>query len=124
MKYFKNRQFARDLKESGLNHSDVEKMLDDIFEGRAQFLGLKIYKVRVASKRRGKSASFRSVFFWKRNEFIVFCLLFAKNVQDNLKLNEKKVLRILAKEYDRLTPAEVKELIHNKIFMEIHYVQK
>ncbi|MBF0479206.1 MAG: type II toxin-antitoxin system RelE/ParE family toxin [Candidatus Omnitrophica bacterium] len=100
---------------------DITVVLDDIFKGRAVSLGDKLYKIRIAKEGKGKSGGFRSLFFWKRDEFIVFCLLFAKNERDNLNLDEKKVLKILSKEYDNLTENEIQQRIEKKNFLEIRY---
>jgi hypothetical protein len=124
MKYFKNRALQRDLKDNGLDDEILKRVLDDVYDGRAIPLGSKIYKIRGAKEGKGKSGGFRSLFFWKRDEFIVFCLLFAKNEQDNLTTDEKKALKILSHEYDRLTEKEIQERINKKSFMEVEYVKK
>ena len=84
MKYLKNKLFQRELKDFGLDDEDIKVVLDDIFKGRAIPLGFKMYKIRGAKKGQGKSGGFRNIFFWKKDELIVFCLIFAKNEQDNL----------------------------------------
>ena len=124
MKYLKNKWFQRELKSSGLDDEDVRAVLDDIFKGRAVSLGSKIYKIRGAKEGRGKSGGFRSLFFWKKDELMVFCLLFAKNEQDNLSSDENKALKILSKEYDHLTESEIRESIERKNLMEIKYEKR
>ncbi len=121
MWYLKIKQFDRDLKDNGLDDEDIRVVLDDIFEGRAISLGSKMYKIRGAMDGRGKSGGFRSVFFWKREELIVFCSLFAKNEQDNLSSDEQKALKMLSAEYDKLTEDEIRDKIENKQFLEIVY---
>jgi hypothetical protein len=121
MRYLKNKMFQRDLKDNGLADEDLKAVLDDIFKGRAVSLGFKMYKVRGASEGKGKRGGFRSLFFWKKNERIIFCLLFTKNEQDNLSLDDKKVLEILAKEYDHLTDAEVSAMVEKNTLKEIRY---
>ncbi len=121
MWYLKIKQFDRDLKDNGLDDEDIRVVLDDVFEGRAIHLGSKMYKIRGAMEGRGKSGGFRSIFFWKREEFIVFCLLFAKNEQDNVSSDENKVLKMLSVAYDKLTEDEIRHNIENKQFLEIAY---
>ena len=124
MKYLKNRSFQRDLKDNGLDDEDLKKVLNDIFGERAMPLGHKIYKIRGAKEGKGKRGGFRSLFFWKENEFIVFCLLFAKNEQHNLTSDEQKVLKILSTEYDKLTEDEIQKRIHRKALTEVEYVKQ
>lgn len=124
MRYLKDRSFQRDLKNNDLDDKDLKKVLDDIFNGRATPLGCKIYKIRGAKEGKGKRGGFRSLFFWKKEELIVFCLLFAKNEQDNLTSKEKKVLEILSNDYDKLTENEIKKMINKKTLMEVEYVQE
>ncbi|MDD5567622.1 MAG: type II toxin-antitoxin system RelE/ParE family toxin [Candidatus Omnitrophica bacterium] len=124
MRYLKNNRFQRDLKNNGLDDENLESVLDDIFDGRATPLGSKFYKIRGAKEGKGKRSGFRTLFFWKKEKIIVFCLLFAKNEQDNLTSDEKKVLKILSNEYDKLTDGEIQRLINEKTFTEIGYVKK
>jgi len=121
MWYVKNKQFDRDLKDNGLDDEDMKVVLDDVFEGRAIPLGSKMYKIRGAMEGRGKSGGFRSIFFWKREEFIVFCLLFAKNEQDDLSWDERRALKVWSNEYDGLTEDDLRKAVENKSFTEIKY---
>ncbi|MBF0490641.1 MAG: type II toxin-antitoxin system RelE/ParE family toxin [Candidatus Omnitrophica bacterium] len=123
MKYLKNKSFQRDLRNGGLEDKETI-MLDDVFNGRADSIGFKMYKVRLAREGQGKSGGFRSLFFWKKDESIVFCFLFAKNEQADLSPDEYRALRILSKEYDSLTENEIEKRIENKNLMEIKYAKE
>ena len=116
-----NKSFQRALKNNGLDDEDIKIVLDDILEERAVHLGSKLYKIRGAREGKGKSGGFRSLFFWKRDEFIVFCLLFSKNVQDDISLSAYKTLRILSEVYDSLTEDQIKMEIEMKNFVEVNY---
>ena len=124
MRYLKNKAFQRDLKDNLLDDEYIKEVLEDVFKGRATPLGSKMYKIRAAKEGQGKSGGFRNIFFWKQDKLIVFCLLFGKNEQDNLTADEKKALKIWSYEYDRLTEDEIKALIKNNNFKEIHYDRK
>ena len=124
MKYLKNKFFQRELKDFGLDDEDIKVVLDDIFKGRAIPLGFKMYKIRGAKKGHGKSGGFRNIFFWKKDELIVFCLLLAKNERDNFNSDEEKALRMWSKEYSELTGDEINKSIEKKNFWEIEYVKK
>jgi len=121
MKYLKNKWFQRDLKHNGLDDEDIKAVLDDIFKGRAIPLGSKLYKIRSAREGKGKSGGFRSLFFWKQGELIVFCFLVPKNVQDNISPVTHKKLRILSGVYEILTKDEINKEIENKNLTEIKY---
>jgi hypothetical protein len=124
MKYLKNKCFQRDLKNYDLDDEDVKIVLEDIFKGRAAPLGFKMYKIRGAKEGKGKSGGFRNIFFWNKDELIVFCLLLAKNERDNFNSDEEKALRLWSKEYSELTEEEINNSIEKKNFWEIEYVKK
>lgn len=109
------------MKNQGLDDDYLRNVLDDIHDGRAIPLGSKLFKIRAARKGHGKSGGFRNFFFWKKDELIVFCLLFGKNEQGNLNYDEKQVLKILSNEYDKLTENEIEQNIKNKQFGVIKY---
>ena len=121
MRYLKNRIFERDLKHNDLDDEDIIMMLEDILKGRASSLGSKMYKIRGVGEGKGKRGGFRGLFFWKKNERIIFCSLFAKNEQDDVSADDEKVLGILSREYDHLTEDEIAEGIKRNIFKEIKY---
>jgi len=121
MRYLKNRTFQRDLKESNLDDEDIKTVLDNVFKGRAIGLGSKMYKIRASREGEGKSGGFRHIFFWKKDELIVFCLVFSKNVQDNIGSAAHKTLKMLSGVYENLTEDEIKKQIELKELMEIQY---
>ncbi len=121
MKYLMNRSFYRDAKSNKLDDDYIHEVLDDISKGRAKSLGSKMYKIRAAKKGKGKSSGFRNIFFWKKNERVVFCILFGKNERENLTADDMKALRVLSYEYDRLTNVEIEIGIKARLFREVQY---
>ena len=121
MRYLTNKTFQKDLKDYKLDDNYLHDVLDDIFKGRAQSLGAKMYKIRAARKGQGKSGGFRNIFFWKEGELIIFYLLFSKSEKDNLSLDEKKALKLLSEDYSNHTESEINTKIRNKVFKEINY---
>ncbi|MBF0619482.1 MAG: type II toxin-antitoxin system RelE/ParE family toxin [Candidatus Omnitrophica bacterium] len=121
MRYLKTKAFQRALKWHRVDDAVIKEVLVDIFKGRAIPLGHKIYKIRSAREDAGKRGGFRSLFFWKKDERIIFCLLFAKNEQDDLSPDDQKVLAILSREYDCLTDVEISERIEKNTLKEIKY---
>lgn len=121
MRYLTNKTFQKDLKDYKLDDNYLHDVLGDIFKGRAQSLGAKMYKIRAARKGQGKSGGFRNIFFWKKGELVIFCLLFSKNEKDNLSQDEKKALKLLSEDYSNHTESEINTKIRNKVFKEISY---
>jgi len=107
-----------------LDENYFKSVLDDIFVGRSISLGGKLYKIRSAGKSKGKSGGFRNIFYWKKEEFIIFCYIFSKNERENLVTRELHALKILSDEYSKLTSHEIDQCIKNKIFMEVRYDKK
>ncbi len=96
-------------------------MLDNIFLGRAEPLGACIYKLRVARQGEGKRGGFRNIFYWKKGKLVIFCLLYPKNIRENITQETKRSLRILSDEYSLLSKEEIEKRIKNKDFEVIHY---
>jgi hypothetical protein len=109
------------LKDYKLDDNYLHDILDDIIKGRAQSLGAKMYKIRAARKGRGKSGGFRNIFFWKKDELLIFCLLFSKNEKGSLDQSEKNALKLLSEDYSNHTESDLNTKIRNKVFKEINY---
>jgi len=75
----------------------------------------------MGDEHKGKSGSFRTLWFWKRGELVIFCFLFAKNQANNLTDKEEKALKLLAKEWNSLIPSEIDALIAQGEFERIDY---
>ena len=121
MRFLINKVFHKQLRHHDLDQNYLKSLIDDIFRGRSEFLGAKLYKIRAAREGGGKSGGFRNIFFWKKGELIIFCFLFPKNVQENISDREMKALRLLSREYSNLTVEEIKQEIENKNFEIIDY---
>ncbi len=120
MRCLKHKWFEKDLKRYHLDDQYVCNILDDISAGRAVALGGKIYKIRASRKGHGKSAGFRNIFFWKRDELIILYTIFSKNERDNLTVSELESLKDLSRTYDKLTKKEMDLVIQNNILVEVH----
>ncbi|MDE1919830.1 MAG: type II toxin-antitoxin system RelE/ParE family toxin [Candidatus Omnitrophica bacterium] len=99
-------------------------MLDDVFKDRAISLGFKLYKIRGAKDGQGKSGGFRNIFFWQKDERIVFCLVYPKNVRDNIDEDIYKSLKILSDTYENYSEDEIKKQVGLRNFTEIKYEKK
>ena len=124
MRVFLNMYFARQLEDYGLDRSYVQDVRTDIALGRGVSLGHKLYKIRAARKGTGKSGGFRNIFFWKRDEFIIFCYVFPKSQRGNMSAGDLKSLRVLASAYDRLTGDDLTRLVAQRKLKELDDDQK
>lgn len=61
-------------------------------------LGGDVYKKRVGIANRGKSGGIRTLIAFRKDENVFFIYGFAKNQQANIKVNELKALKLLAKQ--------------------------
>ena len=121
MRVLTNNYFHKQLEDHGLGEDYLSAVLEDVVKGRSISLGNKLYKIRAAGPSKGKSGGFRNIFFWKKEELIVFCQLFPKSRQDNITPKRSRELTILADNYVKLTDEDVDQLIHVKEFREIKY---
>ena len=56
---------------------------------------------------------------WKKEKFIIFCLVFPKNVQENIGSDAYRILKMLSEVYENLTEYEIKKRIELNELMEI-----
>ena len=124
MRFLENKYFENQSEDYGLSESYLKDVLNNVFEGRSESLGSKLYKIRAKGRSKGKSGGFRNIFFWKKGEIIIFCYIFPKNEKDNLSKKDLKGLRILSKEYASLTDKEIEEMISHKNLKEVGYEEK
>ena len=124
MKVLTNNYFHKQLERLDLGPDYLQGVLENVAKGRSIPLGGKLYKIRAAGFSKGKSGGFRNIFFWKRDELIVFCLLFSKGSQENLEPEQFTHLTILARQYEALKPFEIDQLISNNKLWEVKYDKK
>ena len=112
MLYLKTRYFARWARREGITDSALCEAIREFENGLFDAdLGNHLFKKRIALPGRGKSGGARTILFYQREEKIIFCLGFAKNVKDNLDENEKKALDRLSRNLLEFSPADLDELI-------------
>jgi hypothetical protein len=56
----------------------VQSALKTLLDGKGISLGSQLYKIRMRDEHKGKSGSFRTLWFWKRGELVILCFPFAK----------------------------------------------
>ena len=92
--------------QEGLTDSVLRKTVDELTQGVGDALGGGVYKKRVALSGRGKRGGARTLLAFKKDGNAFFIYGFAKNQQANIKDNELKALKLLARKflgYDKKT---------------------
>jgi len=124
MKVLTNNYFHKQLERFGLGKDYLGRILDDIAKGRSVPLGGKLYKIRAAGFSKGKSGGFRNIFFWQKDELIVFCVLFTKADRENIEPKQFRELAILAKIYEHLNQEDIYRLMQIGEFREVVHDQE
>ena len=81
--------------------------------------GSGVYKKRVANKGRGKSASARTIIFFKKGQHCFFIYGFEKSDKDNLTEKEEQALKLLAKEMFKFSDQQIMEKINQGLLIEV-----
>lgn len=119
MRYFVNAVFEQYLKYYDLSEDLLKPVIADIQKHRAISLGQHLYKIRVSAKGQGKRGGFRVIFFWKRENCIIFCHVFAKSDVENLDYKKLKALYDLSVIYQLLTHKDIEDMVNNQKLKEI-----
>ncbi|MBF0478929.1 MAG: type II toxin-antitoxin system RelE/ParE family toxin [Candidatus Omnitrophica bacterium] len=120
MKYIKTKYFHKWAKKNEITDYVLFESIKEFQEGLFEaHLGHKLYKKRVAAKGKGKSGSTRTILFYEKDQKIIFCFGFAKNVADNLDNDDKLLLYRLAKDFEKLNLNQMERLINTGSFIEI-----
>lgn len=121
MQVLKTRYVRRFLNKYAVPEWSVQSALKTLLDGKGTSLGSQLYKIRMRDEHKGKSGSYRTLWYWKRGELAILCFLFAKNQAENLTEKEEKGLKLLAKEWNGLTPDEIQALIAQGEFERMEY---
>jgi len=116
----KTKWVDRWAKKSDILDANLLKAVDNLENNlSAANLGGGLYKVRVATKNRGKSGGFRTLIVYKYNKIAVVVYGFAKNEKDNLTKEELSAFKALAKDILKQTNQQIKTAIKNGVFIPI-----
>lgn len=122
MKVYVGKDFARNARRQGLTDKDLRAAIVRAEKGSIDAdLGHGLIKQRVPRENEGRSGGYRTIIFYKKGRISVFLHMFAKSGQANLKASELQVYVQLAKGYEKLTAAQIKELIKSGRWKEIEY---
>jgi len=97
IRVFKTKSFARFAIAEGIADAVLCDAIHRADSGLIDAdLGGGVIKQRLAREGEGRSGGFRSIVLFRRSALAFFAYGFAKNVRDNIRRDELKVLRILA----------------------------
>jgi hypothetical protein len=102
---FKTAWFARAASKAGIKDAMLCKAIAQVMAGQADDLGGGVFKKRLANNQ------YRSIILARGGDFWVYQYLFAKQDRANIDDDELALLRAAAKQYARLTPAQVDQEI-------------
>ncbi len=107
MEKYKNRHFTKWAKKESVSDTELNKILVEMARGLlGDRLGAHIYKKRMSLTGRGKRGGARTIVFFKQEEVALFLYGYSKNDKDNLTPKEEEQLRIIAKEFMKLSEVE------------------
>jgi hypothetical protein len=120
MTQYKVKSFDRFARKNRISDADLATAATEVLEGSYDAdLGGGVYKQRVARKGEGKSGGFRTLITHKTSEHVFFVYGFGKNVRDNIDEKELKALKLMAKEFGKLSQAQVDEAVASGEFVEV-----
>ena len=120
MKKPKTKWFNKWAKKQKLSNEKLLLAIKDMQNNLSSIhLGGGLYKVRVSSERSGKSAAFRTIVVYKKDDRAVMVYGFMKKEQDNLSVSELKNLKKLSKDIVALSDEALARAIEKKVFIEI-----
>lgn len=108
IRIYKNRWFAKYASREGISDAALIAAVNQANSGLIDAdLGAGLIKQRVARDGGGKSAGYRTLVFFRRDERAVFAFGFAKSSKANLNADELRTYKLAAKIVLALTQAQV-----------------
>jgi len=96
---YKTRWLGQWALKNNLEDTALRTAVDELVDGLSDAnRGGDVYKKRVGIANRGKSGGVRTLIAFRMNENVFFIYGFAKNQRANIKVNELKALKLLAKQ--------------------------
>ncbi|GGO67741.1 type II toxin-antitoxin system RelE/ParE family toxin [Bowmanella pacifica] len=109
---YKTKEFMSLTKKESLSDDALidacKEMADGLYDAD---LGGNVYKKRIATGSRGKSAGYRTIIGATIGSRYFFLYAFAKKAKANINAKERLALKELAKEFLGFTPAELDKLV-------------
>jgi len=120
MEIFKYKEFSKWAKIQGLENDALKKAISEMRHGMYEAnLGGGLYKKRVPLKNKGKSGGYRTLIAFNDGDKAFFIYGFAKNVKVNIKANEKKIYRMLAKDFLGMNKTQIQTMVNSGKLIEV-----
>ncbi len=117
---YKNKHFAKWARNESISDKDLSRILEEMSRGLlGDRLGAHLYKKRMGLAGRGKRGGARTIVLFKQDEIALFLYGYSKNEKDTLTTGEEEQLRIVAKEFMRLSAAQREKLKEEGKLIEI-----
>jgi len=120
MKIFKNKWFAKFAREKDILDTDLCETVKDAESGLIDAdYGGGVIKQRIARPNEGKSGGFRSIVLYRAKEKAFFVYGFPKKDKDNIKTDEIRWFKKMAKSTFALSEEQLEQLITTGNFIPV-----
>ena len=120
MRLFKFPWFSHFARKENIDNGALRQVAGQLESGLFEAdLGGGVYKKRLARPGRGKSAGYRLVIFFKRNELMFFVYAYAKSGQDNIQASDLAAFKKLAGKVLAMSEEQIAESLEVGRFEEI-----
>jgi hypothetical protein len=120
MRVFKTKPFRRFAERENISDEDICEAAARANAGRIDAdLGGGVIKQRIARRGEGKSGGFRTIVLFRRETMAVFAYGFAKSDRGNIRRDELKAFRMLARDVLALTDGARARAIKNGTIEEV-----
>jgi hypothetical protein len=120
MRIFKTKPFARFADHSAISDPALCEAVRRAENGLVDAsLGGGVIKQRIARKGQGKSGGFRSIVLFRQGERSFFVYGFSKNSRDNIRKDELKAFRALAREMLGMNDSALSAALKNETIKEV-----
>jgi len=120
MRILKNKIFNKYARKQNITDDELCKAVAEIESGLVDAdYGGSLFKKRIAKEGEGKSGGHRSILAYVKSDKTFFMYGFEKSSRDNIKENEKRDYKKLAKEYIALDDAQLALAKNENILFEV-----
>ena len=120
MRIFKNAWFGRFARKENIPDDALQEVIQRVENGMVDAdLGSGVLKQRVAQSGRGKAKGYRAIILFREGERAFFVYGFSKGERGNIRIDEKKQFKKMAKHVLSLADSQLRVLIANGQFEEV-----
>jgi len=108
MRIFKTKEFDRVARRERLTDLQLRQAVSEIEDGLVDAdLGSNLFKKRIAHRNQGKRSAFRTLLAFRSGKKTFFLYCFSKSERGNVSPKEKQALKILSKQYLKLSDDQI-----------------